>query len=81
VIYRCEGNLRSNLLVEILEHWTVKIFGIVNCDVSRDAIARDDILPKEVFDGCRAYVCNRFPFNPLCEIFDGHHREGVVALC
>jgi hypothetical protein len=47
VIYRCESNLRSNLLIEILEHYTVKILGIVNCDVSRDVIATNDIFPKE----------------------------------
>jgi hypothetical protein len=33
MVYGCEGDLRSDLVVEILEHVIVKILGIVDCDV------------------------------------------------
>jgi hypothetical protein len=69
------------LLTEILEHFTIKVLGIADCDVSGDAIAIDGILPKELFDGYRAYVCDRFRLNPLCEVFDCHNGEVVIALC
>jgi hypothetical protein len=50
VIYRCEGNLRSNLLVEILQHYISKILCVVDREVSGDTVAVDDVLPKVFFD-------------------------------
>jgi hypothetical protein len=81
MIYRCEDDLHFDLVTEILEHCIIKILVVVDCDVSRDAITKDDILPKEFSDGCEAYVCDGLRFNPLCEILNGHDGEGVVATC
>jgi hypothetical protein len=81
MVYRCEGNLHFHLMIEIFEHHTIKILGIVDYDVSGNVIAADDILPEELFDGCRAYVCDRFCLNPLHEVFDCHNSEGIIALC
>jgi hypothetical protein len=50
VVHQCKGNLRSNLVAEVLEHFIVKIFCVVNSDVSWYSIAADDVLPKELFD-------------------------------
>jgi hypothetical protein len=44
VVNGCEGNLRSDLMAKILEHVVIKQLGVVDCDVSHDAIAIDDIL-------------------------------------
>jgi hypothetical protein len=71
MVYGCEGNLCSDLVIEILEHCIVKILGIVDYDVPGNAIATDDILLEELFDVCRAYVCDEFCLN----------GEGVIALC
>jgi hypothetical protein len=43
VIYRCEGDLHPDLLIEILEHGTVKILGIVDGDLPRNSVATDDV--------------------------------------
>jgi hypothetical protein len=79
LVYRGEGNLRSDLLTKILEHCTVKILGIVNCDMSGNTIETNDILPKELFDDCGAYVCDRFCLNPLREVLDCHNGEGTIS--
>jgi hypothetical protein len=68
-------------MIEIIEHYAVKILGVVDCDVSGDAIATDDVLPEELFNGCRAYICDMFCLNPLCEVLDCHDSEGVIAMC
>jgi hypothetical protein len=36
-------------MAEILEHCTVEILGVIDCDVSGDAVAADDILSEELF--------------------------------
>jgi hypothetical protein len=68
-------------MAEILEHCTVKILGIIECDVLGNLVATDDILRKELFEGCRAYVCDGSPLNPFFEVFDYHNSEGVIARC
>jgi hypothetical protein len=65
-------------LTEVLEHCIVKIFCIVDCDVPGNAIARDDILSEELFDGCGDYVCDRFCLNPLCEVLDYNNGKGEL---
>jgi hypothetical protein len=40
----------------------------------------DDILLEEFSDYCEAYIGERLRFYPLCEVFDCHNGEGVVAL-
>jgi hypothetical protein len=46
VIYRHERDLRSDLLAKILEHCTIKVFCVVDCNVSRDTVAADDFCQK-----------------------------------
>jgi hypothetical protein len=36
MVYRCEGNLRSDLVAEVIEHVTVEVLGIVDCDLLWD---------------------------------------------
>jgi hypothetical protein len=81
VIYRCKGNLCSDLLTQILEHCIVEVLGVVDCNVLGNAVAIDDILLEELFNSCGDDVCDRFFLNPLCEVLDCHHDEGVIALC
>jgi hypothetical protein len=81
VIHRRECGLHSDLLAKILEHWTVKVLYVVNCNVSGDTIVADDILPKEFFGCCRAYIGERLHLYPLCEVFNCHNDKCVIALC
>jgi hypothetical protein len=81
VIYGCEGNLRSDLLTEILEHCTIKVFCIINYHLSRNTISANNVLLEKPFGGGGAYVRDRIRLNPLCELFNCHDSEGVIALC
>jgi hypothetical protein len=47
VVYRREGDLHPDLVVEILEHATIEILGIVDYDLLWNSIAIDDILPDD----------------------------------
>jgi hypothetical protein len=67
-------------MVEILEHCTIEILGVIDCDVSRDAIVADDILSEEFFDCCIAYVCDGLHLNPFYEVLNCHDSEGIVVL-
>jgi hypothetical protein len=80
MLYRCEGNLCANLVVKIIEHVTVKVFGVVNCDLLQDYIAIDNILPEKLFDGCGGYVGDGLGLNPFCEVFHCHDGKGIISL-
>jgi hypothetical protein len=80
VTRRRECDLHSNLLAKIIEHFTVKVPCIVDCDVSRDTVAVDNILLEEFSNCCRAYIVERLCLYPLCDVFDCHDGEGVIAL-
>jgi hypothetical protein len=56
VVYKCEGDLRPDLMTRILEHVTIKIVGIVNGYMMRDSVMIDDVLPEKILDGGRGYV-------------------------
>jgi hypothetical protein len=81
VVYRCEGDLRPDLLAKILEHGTIKVLCIVNGDLLGNSIVTDDVLPKEFLDGGRGCVRYRLRFNPFSEVLDYDNDKGVVPLC
>jgi hypothetical protein len=81
VVYGCEGGLHFDLLVEIFGHCVVKVFCVVNYDLSRNTISANNVLPEEPFDSSRAYVHDGLRLNPLHEVFDCHNGRDVVALC
>jgi hypothetical protein len=56
VIYRCERDIRSDLLTEILEHGTVRILDIGDGYLLRDFVAIDDVLPEKYLVGGRGYI-------------------------
>jgi hypothetical protein len=68
-------------VAETYEHATIKILGVVNCDLLWNSVATDDILPKEFLNRCRGYVGDVLHFNPLGEAFHRYDSEGVVSLC
>jgi hypothetical protein len=80
VVYQCEGNLHSNLMIEILEYIVVELFGVVDCDVSWNTVAANDVLSEKFLSGCGAYICNGLRLNPFCEILYYYDGKGVVAL-
>jgi hypothetical protein len=80
VVYGCEGNLRPNLVAEILEHGTIKILGIVDCDLLWNSITTDDVLPKESLNGSGGYVGNGLRFNPFGEVLHCSDSKSVVSL-
>jgi hypothetical protein len=79
VVYRCECDLRSDLLIEILEHCTIEVICVVDCNVPGTAVAIVDILPEELFACFGAYVCDRLHLDPLCEVLDCHHDDSVIT--
>jgi hypothetical protein len=44
MVYRCEGNLHADLVIEILEHVIVKILGVVDYDLLWDSVMTNDVL-------------------------------------
>jgi hypothetical protein len=46
VVYEYKGDIRPDLMAEILEHGTIKIFGIVDGDLLWNSITTDAGLPK-----------------------------------
>jgi hypothetical protein len=80
MVDRSEGDLRSNLMTEILEQVVIEFLGTINGDFLRDTIAADYVLLEKILDGCKAYVCDRLHLDPLCEIFNCDNNKGVVAL-
>jgi hypothetical protein len=81
VIYRCEGDLRAYLVVEILEHAAVKVLGIADCDLLRNSIAAYNVLPKKFLYSCQGHVGDRLHLDPLGEIFHRYYDESVISLC
>jgi hypothetical protein len=81
VIYRCKGDRHPDLMIEILEHSTIKILGIVNGDLLRNSVMTDYILPEKFLDGSRGYICYWFCFNLFGEVLDCNNGKGVVSLC
>jgi hypothetical protein len=56
MVYGYKGNLHSNLVTAILEHYFAKVLTVVDCDMPWDAVAADYILPEEFSDCCRSYI-------------------------
>jgi hypothetical protein len=81
VVYICKRDLRPNLVIEILQHGTIKILGIVDGDLLRNSVAIDDVLPEEFLDGGGGYVCYRLHFNPFSEVFHCDDGKSVISLC
>jgi hypothetical protein len=80
VIYRCEGDLYPDLMIEILEHGTIKILGIVDGYLLRDSVMTDDVLTEKILDGGGGYIGYWLRFNPFGEVLDCDYGEGVVSL-
>jgi hypothetical protein len=80
VIYRCEGDLRPDLVAEIVEHGTIEILGIINGYLPRDSVTTDDVLLEKILDGGGGYISYRLHFNPFGEVLDYDNDEGVVSL-
>jgi hypothetical protein len=70
VIYRCEGDLRPDLMTEILEHDTIKILDIVDGYLLRDSITTDDVLLEKFLNSCRGYIGYRLRFNPFGKVLN-----------
>jgi hypothetical protein len=68
-------------VIDILEHATIKILSIVDCDLLWNSIATDDVLLEEFLDGHDCYVGDGLHLDPLGEVFYFHYGEGVVSLC
>jgi hypothetical protein len=47
VIYRCEEDLRPDLMTEIFDHGTIKILGVINDYLLRNSVMTDDVLPEK----------------------------------
>jgi hypothetical protein len=56
-------------MIEILEHGTIEILGVVHGDLLRNSVVTYDVLPEKFLDGGRGYISY------------WSHFEGVVCLC
>jgi hypothetical protein len=81
VVYICEGDLRTYLVAEILEHAAVKVLGIVDCDLLWNTIAEDNVLPEKFLYSCRGHVSDRLHLDPFGEMFHCYYGESVISLC
>jgi hypothetical protein len=81
VVYRCEGNLRPDLVIEILEDATVEILGVIDHDLLWNSLMTDDVLPEIFLYSCRGYIGDRLRFNPLSELFHRYNGKSVISLC
>jgi hypothetical protein len=70
VIYRCEGDLHPDLMTEILEYGTIKIFDVVDGYLPRDSVATDDVLLEKFLNSDRGYIDYWLRFNPFGEVLD-----------
>jgi hypothetical protein len=80
VIYRCEGDLHPDLMIEILEHGTIKLLDIDDGYLLRDSITTDDVLLEKFLDSGEGYIGYWLRFNPFGEVLDCDNGEGVVSL-
>jgi hypothetical protein len=53
------------MVVEILEHATIKILGVVNCDLLRNSVMANDVMLEIFLYGCRGYIGDRLRLDPL----------------
>jgi hypothetical protein len=81
VVYGCEGDLRPDLVIEILEHGTINVLGIIDGNLPGNPIATYDVLQEEFLDGGIGCVHYRLCFNPFGEVFHCDDGEAVVSLC
>jgi hypothetical protein len=56
VIYKCEGDLHPNLMIEIVEHGTIEILGVVDGYLLRNSIMTDDVLPEKLLNSGGGYI-------------------------
>jgi hypothetical protein len=68
-------------MIEIIEHGTVKILGIVDGDLLRNSVTTDDVLPEKFLDSGGGYVGYWFRFYLFCEVLNSDDGEGVISLC
>jgi hypothetical protein len=81
VVYKCEGDLRPNLVTKIFEHSTIKIVGVIDGDLLRDSKMVDDILLEKILDGGGGYIGYWLHFNPFGEVLYNNNGKGVIPLC
>jgi hypothetical protein len=80
VIYRCEGDLRPDLMIEILEHGTIEILGVIDGYLLRNSVMTDDVLPEKILNSGGGYVGYRLHFNPFGKVLDHDNGKGVISL-
>jgi hypothetical protein len=68
-------------VTEILEHATIKILSIVDCDLLRNSVTTDDGLPEFFLYSYRGHIGDQLHFDPLGEVFHCYNNESVISLC
>jgi hypothetical protein len=68
-------------MMEIIEHSTIKILGIVDSDFLRNSVTTNDVRLENFLDGGGGYIWYWFRFNPVGEVLDCDNGEDVVSLC
>jgi hypothetical protein len=68
-------------VTEILKDMKIKLFGIINCCLSRDPKATYNVLPKEYFEPRYGYIDYRLRLYLLGEVFNCDHYILVISMC
>jgi hypothetical protein len=77
MVYGHEGDLCPDLMIEIIEHSTIKILYVVDYDLFWNSIMIDDVLPEEFLDGHGGYVGDGIRLDPLGEVLYCHYGDYV----
>jgi hypothetical protein len=68
-------------VTEILEHATIEVLCIVDCDLIWNSITTDDVLPEIFLYSCQGHVGDGLLFDPLGEVFHRYNGKSVISLC
>jgi hypothetical protein len=68
-------------VTKIFEHCTIEIIDVIDRDLLRDSMTKDDFLPEKIMDGGRGYIGYGLRFNPFGEVLYYDNGEGVIPMC
>ncbi|GJV70750.1 hypothetical protein Tco_1490745 [Tanacetum coccineum] len=63
------------VLAPIFEGIVPELFSIIRDNFSWESESTDNVVPHKFFDLIASDGCNRFCFNPLCEVVNGYYQE------
>jgi len=81
MFHRGKYLLYPKLGTQLAQLLTGELCPIVGHQMSRDSKVAHYVLPYKVLYLVCGDLCDRFDFDPLCEVFDGYHDILYLACC